>query len=235
MKQKAFEGVLAGQIKNNPILLDHQIPLALREVVVFSQLVIRSLSRILMPFLFRLEKHSIDYADPRKPLIIISNHKSYFDPLVISNTLPFGSKLFPLWFIAKDQFFLNPISAWFFRTIGAFPTYYGHGLDKSLATALQILRNGETVVFFPEGKCIRQEELGQPKPGLANLVLQIPYAQILPMAIRNSYKIGTGRPTVKTLVGKPFILRDKLDFSNTTEDSITELLMQEIENLYRQI
>jgi 1-acyl-sn-glycerol-3-phosphate acyltransferase len=240
MKQKASEGVLeAGQVKNYSVLLTEPVALAPIWVIVSVQWGIRLLSRAIMPFFFSLEVRGETGIDVSKPVIIISNHKSYYDVLILANSLNLNSKVYPLWFIAKDQFFTNPVSKFLFQIMGCCPSYYGHGLDRSLQTPKDLLRANQTLVFFPEGKCIRQELLGQPKPGTATLLLQMPDVQILPIAIRNSYKIGSAgffeRAKVKSHIGKPFLLKEKIDIYSANVNSIGDLLMSEIENLYKTI
>jgi len=66
------------------------------------------------------------------PLIVIANHKSFLDPLIIGLCFPFFSKIYPLRFIAKDTFFKNPIGWIFYKSLGAFPTCKGQGLAASL-------------------------------------------------------------------------------------------------------
>jgi len=59
------------------------------------------------------------------PLIIIANHKSFLDPLIIGLCFPFFSRIYPLRFIAKDTFFKNPIGWIFYKSVGAFPAAKG--------------------------------------------------------------------------------------------------------------
>ena len=201
-----------------------------------SQLIIRTLGRVFMFFMARIRVRKLEgWQNSHKPLIVISNHKSYYDPLVIACSFPVTSKVYPLRFIAKDEFFTNLISTFIFWAMGAFPTYSGQGLDKSLAKPEHVLTNGGAVMFFPEGQCYREENLGAPKIGAAMLALRHPQAQIIPMAIHNSYKIGHAfRPVIKTTIGQPFYLKDKIAVTSTPEQ-ISEMFMREISNLYETI
>ena len=205
-------------------------------LVSLTQFFIRTLARVLMLFLSKVEVKGKDNAEKTsRPLLIIANHKSYYDPLVIAVSLSVFSKVYPLRFIAKDQLFKGFLSRITFYLMGSFPTYYGNGLDKSLEIPVAILREKGTVVFFPEGKCIREEALGEGRMGAATLALKVPEAQILPMAISGSYKIGRifNRPKVKTRIGEPFYLKDRINITgSTTAEEVTDLFMREIGKLY---
>lgn len=209
-------------------------------VVNIVQIILRLLSKIIMPFFYKLETRGRENVKGLTgPVLLISNHKSYFDPLIMADSLPFWSQLFPIRFIAKDQFFQSIISKIFFVLIGAYPAYYRQGINKSLATPLNILGKKGSVVFFPEGKCVRSDELGEGKVGAAVLALQVPELSILPIAIKNSHHVrndGRKIPTVKTSIGKPFRLENRLvSPALATPEAVTALFMDEIKKLYSEV
>jgi 1-acyl-sn-glycerol-3-phosphate acyltransferase len=169
------------------------------------------------------------------PLIIIANHKSFLDPLIIGLCFPFFSKIYPLRFIAKDTFFKNPIGWIFYKSMGAFPACKGQGLAASLKIPSQILREGGSVIFFPEGIRIREDCLGQPKIGVAELASHFPEVPIIPIAIFNTHKVGHfgllyKRSRLRVKMGEPFDYGDKA-FQLPAESGI-KILMGEIEKSY---
>lgn len=198
------------------------------------QLVIRLGSRILIRVLSNLTIEGRENFKniPDGPLLIIANHKSYYDPVVIAAALPFFSRFNPLRFIAKDEFFQRPLSAFVFKLMGAFPAHQGEGLNKSLELPEKILRENGTVVFFPEGRCVREDKIEtKGKIGAAALAERFPRLTVLPVAIHDSYKIGKGRPFVKIFVGAPFNYHDKVMLRKTVDEA-TGLLIKEISDLY---
>jgi 1-acyl-sn-glycerol-3-phosphate acyltransferase len=171
------------------------------------------------------------------PLIIIANHKSFLDPLIIGLCFPFFSKIYPLRFIAKDTFFKNPIGWIFYKSMGAFPACKGQGMAASLKIPSQILREGGSVIFFPEGIRIREDCLGQPKIGAAELASRFPEVPIIPMAIINTHKVGHlgllyKRSRLRVKIGEPFDYGDKA-FQLPAESGI-KILMGEIEKSYKE-
>jgi len=171
------------------------------------------------------------------PLIIIANHKSFLDPLIIGLCFPFFSKIYPLRFIAKDTFFRNPIGWIFYKSLGAFPACKGQGLAASLTIPSKILREGGSVIFFPEGIRIREVCLGQPKIGAAELASHFPEVPIIPIAILNTHKVGHlgllyKRSRLRVKIGEPFHYKDKA-FQLPAETGIM-ILMGEIEKSYQE-
>ncbi len=212
----------------------------LDELYKITQYIIRILSRMIMIFFYRLKiKHSNKIEDVTKPVLIVSNHKSYFDPLIISDSLPLNLKVYPLRYIAKDQLFRNPLSKAFFISIGCFPVFYGSSKDKSLEIPSKVLRNKGAVVFFPEAKCIRDDTLADPKIGVGILALRYPNVPILPLAIHGSHKVGKlgifDRTFVSTSVGEQFYLKDKMDLDTATPELASRIIMNEIAALYESL
>lgn len=197
------------------------------------QLVIRLGSRVLIRLLASLavEGRENFRTIPEGPLLIVANHKSYYDPVVIATALPFFSRFNPLRFIAKDEFFQSPLSAFIFKLMGAFPAHQGEGINTSLRLPEEILKENGTVVFFPEGKCVRDDSLGPPKMGAAVLCKQVAGLVVLPIAITDSHKIASifRRPKVRIKVGQHFRVPEGLEV-----EGASGMIMEKIAELYRQ-
>ncbi len=203
-------------------------------VVAVFQFVLNLLSKALSPiFWMRLEvQFEKDQSQFQGKTIIIANHKSYFDPLIVANSVPMWSRLRPIYFFSKDQLFIKPISRLFFLLSGAFPVFYGAGMENSLNIPKLLLNNNQTVLIFPEGRCIRDESLGEGFLGAATLALAEPDAQIIPMAIRGAYKIGwkfLNVPKVSVKIGSGFSLAN---INSTDPREITKVFMERIKSLY---
>jgi 1-acyl-sn-glycerol-3-phosphate acyltransferase len=139
--------------------------------------------------------------------------------------------------MAKDTFFKNPIGWLFYKSVGAFPACKGQGLSESLKIPSRILREGGTVMFFPEGIRIREDCLGQPKIGAAELASQFPGVPIIPIAILNTHKVGHlgllyKKSGLRVKIGEPFDYQDKA-FQLPAEIGI-KILMGEIEKSYNE-
>lgn len=209
-------------------------------VVRVVQLIFQIISICLMPvFWARLRIvgaenfREIQKNFPGSPLLVVANHKSYFDPLIVAGVLPLFYKYRPVYFFSKDELFLGKLSRYFFIIAGAFPSFYGSGLDNSLRIPKKLLNNKSTVIMFPEGRCIRSEELGSAKVGVGALASQVKDLVVLPLAIHGAYKIGWGLPwrlpIVSIEVGAAFLANN---ISYNSEQELADQIMLKISDLY---
>jgi 1-acyl-sn-glycerol-3-phosphate acyltransferase len=118
------------------------------------------------------------------PAIIIANHNSHLDTLVLMTLFP--QKLLPKIrpVAAMDYFLRNRLLAWFsLKIIGILPLSRKltvHGPDV-FAGASSALANGEILLLFPEGSRGEPEQLGQFKSGVAHLVERHPTVPVVPI------------------------------------------------------
>ncbi len=205
----------------------------------FVQFVFTAISKVLMPiFWAHIEVLNQPPKQSTAGILLLANHKSYYDALIVGNSFPLFSKFRPIRFFSKDELFLKPLSRLFFTLAGAFPAYYGAGLARSLKIPKRLLEQNQVVCMFPEGRCVRDETLGEGKTGAAVLAQMVQGVKIVPMGIRGAYKIRWGflkLPTVRVAFGEPFALRDKIDVTTATKEQITELFMAEIAAVYSQL
>jgi glycerol-3-phosphate dehydrogenase (NAD(P)+) len=133
---------------------------------------------------FRLRRLGREHV-PEGGVVLAANHRSFLDPFAIGYCLPR-----PVYFVAKQELFRNPILGWFLNCMGAFPIRRGGSDEESMDTALQLLDRGDAVVIFPEGTRIRAGSLGRPKRGVGRLALQSG-APVVPVAITGSERART--------------------------------------------
>ena len=119
-------------------------------------------------------------------MILASNHRSFLDPFAIGACL--GR---PIYFVAKQELFKNPLLGWILNCLGAFPVKRGAADEESVDTALALLERGQAVVIFPEGTRIRTGSLGSPKRGVGRLALQSG-KPVVPIAVTNSERARRG-------------------------------------------
>lgn len=194
---------------------------------------------VLKRFFIKLEvigKENIE--NLKSPVIVVSNHKDYFDHWLLGAALvtSWSSPLLPLRFFTADRFFKTWRSLWglLLHLYGCIPTHKKEGLKVSLRQAIDILKDRGVVVFYPEGKVVRDENvIGKPRRGIGALALWSG-AQILPVAIKGSNEIDRG---VKIIIGKPFFIKNsnsKIKLTGREEDyvSVANFVMDEVKELY---
>jgi glycerol-3-phosphate dehydrogenase (NAD(P)+) len=123
---------------------------------------------------------------PGGGVILAANHRSFLDPFAVGCCLPR-----PVYFVAKQELFRNPILGWFLNCMGAFPIRRGESDEESMETALGLLDRGDAVVIFPEGTRIQAGSLAKPKRGVGRLALQSG-APVVPIAVAGSERARDG-------------------------------------------
>ncbi len=155
-----------------------------------------------MRFGFRVEGRQ--HEPPTGPLIVVSNHVSELDPLVMGCTLRRRVR-----FMAKIELFRPPLLRWWITACGAFSVRRGAPDRQALRTARQILEQGGALMMFPEGtRGASVRDLRPPEPGAALLALHT-RAVILPVAIlgtdtilpRGAHRLSRG--TIRVRIGAP--------------------------------
>ena len=116
------------------------------------------------------------------PLIVASNHASYFDPPLLAAAMPRM-----LNFLARKTLFANPLAGWYIRRLNAFPLDREGDSREALRTFGGLLDRGEVVLMFPEGTRTRTGFLDALKPGVVTVAMR-GSAPILPAYVWGSYQ-----------------------------------------------
>lgn len=135
---------------------------------------------------WRLSRVGREHVPQEGPVIFAANHRSFLDPFIIA-TLARR----PIYFVAKEELFKNPLLRWFISSLGAFPVSRGTGDDGAMETARAILARGDGVLIFPEGTRVRPGPLGPAKRGVGRLALETG-APVVPVAIIGTENIRRG-------------------------------------------
>lgn len=133
----------------------------------------------------RLEVEGLEHLPAEGPLLIVGNHDSYWDPVVIG-----------LAAIRRRQIrALSKSSLWKVKGLnkvldgmGQIPIVRGSGDADALDRAITELRAGSCIGIFPEGTRSLGRTL-RPRSGLGRLVAAVPEATIVPTAVTGSTDI----------------------------------------------
>lgn len=101
------------------------------------------------------------------PVLLAPNHIADVDPPVVML-----SACRPLWFMAKRELFEMPVLGKFISFAQAFPVERGGADRVALKRAETLLKAGQGVVVFPEGRLSENGELQPLLPGVALLALR---------------------------------------------------------------
>jgi 1-acyl-sn-glycerol-3-phosphate acyltransferase len=179
--------------------------------------------------LYRLRARGLEHL-PEGGFVLAANHTSNFDPW------PLGIPLLPnrqLRFMAKAELF-NPLLAPILRAGGAFKVRRGEGDVEAMRTAVELVRDGEIVVMFPEGtrqtKGLVKKRTARPHTGAARIALAAD-APLVPAAISGTDRLLRLGP-LRVAYGPPLDLSDLEGQDQKTAASVaTERLMTKIDEL----
>jgi 1-acyl-sn-glycerol-3-phosphate acyltransferase len=101
------------------------------------------------------------------PVLLASNHISYFDPIAIANLTDLAGRR--VRFLAKAELFRNRFLGAALRSMGQIPVERGTGDTGALDAAATALADGQCVHVFPEGTISDDLEPMAGKTGLARL------------------------------------------------------------------
>ncbi|MBC5580331.1 1-acyl-sn-glycerol-3-phosphate acyltransferase [Anaerofilum sp. BX8] len=132
--------------------------------------------------------------------VLCPNHLSAIDPVFVVLARGFGK---PMWVMAKEELFRNGFVAWFFRHVGVFPVERGKGDKTVLNNAIESVRNGRSMLIFPEGTRNKKGEGLLPLKSGAFVVAESAHADIVPCRVL--YKGGRQHLfcTVTVVFGAP--------------------------------
>ncbi len=120
------------------------------------------------------------------PAILVANHNSHLDTLVLMSLLP--AHLLPNVqpVAAMDYFLSNPVLAWFaIKIIGILPIKRKPSVrgENILLPCYEALSDNRILIFFPEGSRGEPEKLSHFKSGLARLAEQCPEVPVVPILL----------------------------------------------------
>lgn len=140
----------------------------------------RMISAVL-PF-WDIQVRGLDKIRPGRTYIVVSNHQSLLDILVVVLSLPFHFK-----FIAKRELFWIPFFGWHLFLAGYIPLKRGDAESgrRCLEKARSWLVRGVSVLFFPEGTRSPDGRIHEFKAGAFKLA-QETGVEILPLVIQGT-------------------------------------------------
>ncbi len=155
----------------------------------------------------RIETAGLENVPVDRPVIFACNHASQMDILALYLALPVEFR-----FVVKEELFRIPVLGLAMRTAGYVPINRsgGKAAIKSLREAAARIREGTSVVIFPEGTRSPDGSLASFKPG-GFLLASKSGCPIVPVAIRGSHKVlpkgsAVCRPgTITVMTGEPIL------------------------------
>jgi 1-acyl-sn-glycerol-3-phosphate acyltransferase len=159
------------------------------------EFIMRLIIWLVIHIAYRVDKTGLDKIPDTGPAVLICNHVSFVDALILA-----GSIKRPIRFVMYYRIYQLPILSFVFKTANAIPIAGANedsGLTKLAYNRIsEALQDGELVCIFPEGKITESGELAEFRPGVIKILKRDP-VPIIPLALRGlwgsffSRKYGT--------------------------------------------
>ncbi|OGW58359.1 MAG: hypothetical protein A2Z09_06480 [Nitrospirae bacterium RBG_16_43_8] len=192
---------------------------------------------MLFKIFFRFKIINIEKVPEKGGVIVVSNHASHLDPLVIGTAIRKRQSTF----MAKRGLFKIPIIGAFVKTF-SFPIDRDSPQPSTIKEAVRRLRNGELIVMFPEGGRSKDGSLLDAKRG-TGLIAALSGAKVIPAYIdgtNTALPVGAkfiNLSKISIIFGNPIEIKDR---SSRRIESLTDRdfhekicndIMKEIRNL----
>jgi 1-acyl-sn-glycerol-3-phosphate acyltransferase len=175
----------------------------LQNIFVFG--LARFISRTVMTLFGRARAHGASNFPKRGGVLILANHCSDVDPLMVQMSCPRN-----VHFMAKADLFKMKFLGMLMRWGSTFPVERGRPDRAALRLASDYLKIGEVVCIFPEGQISETGEVQEIKPGVA-LVIRMAQSQVICLGMKNTQGVMPyskmtpwfSKKQVKSYWGKP--------------------------------
>ncbi|PWF43085.1 MFS transporter [Massilia glaciei] len=158
---------------------------ALVAVYVFSlvpEFLMRFLAWMLIHTVHRVKTIDVERIPEDGAAVLVCNHVSYVDALVIGAASPR-----PIRFVMDHRIFKTPFLGWIFRTAKAIPIAPAKEdpwlMEKAYVDIAQALHQGDLVCIFPEGRLTTTGEMNEFRGGISKII-ERSKVPVIPMALR---------------------------------------------------
>ena len=149
---------------------------------VIPEFLMRFIIWMLVHTLYRVKQRGLDHLPAEGPAVIVANHVSFVDALVIA-----AASRRPIRFVMDHTIFKIPVLSFVFRTGRAIPIASRKEdparLEQAYDEVARALEDGELICIFPEGRITTTGDLNPFRSGVERIVHRTP-VPVIPMALR---------------------------------------------------
>jgi 1-acyl-sn-glycerol-3-phosphate acyltransferase len=188
------------------------VAVALYIYALVPEFLLRFVDWMLVHSIYRLKTHGVENIPEDGPALLVCNHQSLADALVVT-----AACRRPIRFVMYYAIFNVPVLRFIFRSMKAIPIAGAKEapevLDRAYDEIAAALEDGQLVCIFPEGQLTRDGEIGPFRPGVMRILERTP-VPVVPMALsglwrsifsrnRDKWKVATLFPAISLTVGPP--------------------------------
>lgn len=177
---------------------------------------------------FRIRSNGTENVPAHGPVLLLSNHQSYLDPVLCGITLRRR-----MCFVARDTLFVNSFFGALLKSLGIMPIKRGQADIAAIKLLIEKLKAGRTVVLFPEATRSQNGRIAHIKPGFG-LLSRRANASVVPVLIDGAFECwprhrSLFRPgRIFVCFGKPITPQQIKDLNDT---EFAELITQTLRKM----
>ena len=175
------------------------------------EFLLRFLTWIMIHLGYRIDKTGLEHIPEQGPCLLVCNHVSYVDALVIG-----GCIRRPVRFVMDHRIFQTPILNFLFREAGVVPIAPAkenpHVLEQAFVRVGHYLDAGEVVCIFPEGRLTSDGQLGIFRSAGIERILARNPVPVVPMALQGLWGSCFSRKESAWLYRLPRRVRSRIGF-----------------------
>lgn len=170
------------------------------------EFMLRFVAWLLVHSIYRLDTRGMEHIPHDGPAVLVCNHVSFVDPIVIA-----AAVRRPIRFVMDHRIFRTPLIGFIFRHMKTIPIAPAKEdatlMEAAFDEVARALADGDLVCIFPEGRITDSGDLYPFRPGIARIVERTP-VPVVPMALRGlwgSFFSRKGGPAMSNLANlRPF-------------------------------
>ena len=171
----------------------------------------RCLAWVITHLFYRIHHENLEKIPSQGPAVIVCNHVSYMDALIIGSCCRR-----PIRFVMDQGIFGIPVLNFIFRTGNSIPITSKEKNPESYHTAFDCiadaLEKGEIVAIFPEGRLTRTGEMGAFKKGIEKIIHRTP-APVIPTALQGLWGSFFSHKNGSAFAKRPRRLYSRIHFT----------------------
>ncbi len=145
------------------------------------EFMMRFLAWMLINLFYRLRATGLENVPKHGPAIVVCNHVSYMDPILLTGCIKRRMR-FVMWY----RIFQIPLLRFFFQHMKAIPIAGAredeHLMNEAFERVDEELAAGNVVCIFPEGAITRDGEVQRFRPGIEKIIARRP-VPVVPVAL----------------------------------------------------
>jgi 1-acyl-sn-glycerol-3-phosphate acyltransferase len=201
---------------------------------IVPEFTMRFLVWVLTHSLYRIRHIDLSHIPRQGPALLVANHVTFMDALIIAAASPR-----PVRFVMFKPIFQIPILRFIFKTCKAIPidsrSRDPQAYEQAFVTISHMLKSGELVCIFPEGKLTLDGRIDDFRPGVEKILKSDP-VPVIPMAIKGLWGSYFCRQQKGILLKLPKKLFAKVELVASTpvpaEEATAKRLQCIVEDLF---